>query len=119
MENKSSSENNKEKSLNLQPVDLKVDRRVLIDSFNINGFQWSIDKTVEELIELADALMHFKKNEVANEQVCQEIADVFIQCTILKEVFGSANVQLFMNKKLKSIRNRNDRLARKISKVGF
>jgi NTP pyrophosphatase (non-canonical NTP hydrolase) len=106
------------KSLRLEPVNLKVDRRILVDSFNLNGFQWTMQKSVEESIELCDALIHFQKNDITDAEVCQEIADVYIQCAILLETFGSANVQSFINKKLKSIRNRNERLTKKVS-TGF
>lgn len=107
-----------EKKLELGLVKLKLDGPAIIDSVNINGLEWQLNKSNEELIELADALNHYKRNDAAPEQVCQEIADVFIQLAVLTELFGYPNVQLFINKKLGAITGRNKRL-RKKKKVGF
>ena len=106
------------KKLAIGPIDLKVDRALLIESVNLNDFKWQIEKTVEELIEAADALNHYKRNDAAPEQVCLELADVTIQLAIMVELFGSANIQHFIYNKQKAISNRNKRLRRKLN-VGF
>jgi NTP pyrophosphatase (non-canonical NTP hydrolase) len=105
--------------LGIEPVNLKVNRQVLVDSLNINGFQWQIEKSLEEMVELQDILFKFKKNEAANEQVVGEIADAFLQIVILSEMFGLSNVQLFIERKLKAINKRNKVMGRRKAKVGF
>jgi len=108
-----------EKKLELGLFKLRLDRSTIIDSVNVNSLEWQLSKTVEELIELADAINHYKRNDAVPEQVCQEIADVIIQCAIATEIFGSANVQLFIEKKMLAIKGRNKRLAKKLIRVGF
>ena len=107
-----------DKKLELGLFNLKIDRPAIIDSVNINKMEWQVNKTVEELIELADNLNHFKRNDAATEQVCQELGDVIIQLTILTELFGAQNIQLFIDKRMIGITNRNKRL-KKSKKAGF
>lgn len=97
----------------LKPIDLRVDRLVIKDNINHNDMRWILDKTVEELIELADAITHYKKEEVADEQMCVEIADVYIQISILHEIFSKPIIQQMINNKLLAIAARNQRIRTK------
>ena len=109
-------------NLKLTPIDLKVDGRILTDSFNVNGIEWYINKTIEELIELADALIHYKREKVAPEQVCAEIGDVFIQIAVLNSIFDHSATQQMINDKLLRIAVRTERIKTKYTfktDVGF
>jgi len=109
-----------EKDLKLEPVDLRIDRHILIDSINNNTMDWQINKTIEECVELMDVLIHYKREERANEQVCQEIGDMAIQIGILQHLFSKEMTQKCINRKLISIDNRNQRLINyKHREVGF
>ena len=106
------------KKLELGLFKLQLDRSAIIDTVNVNGMTWQLDKTNEELIELADAINHYKRNDAAPEQICAELADVAIQVAIMVELFGLANVQLFIDKKMTGIKKRNHRMQKK-KKPGF
>jgi NTP pyrophosphatase (non-canonical NTP hydrolase) len=101
------------KKLELGLLSLELDRSTIIDSVNINKMNWQLEKTNEELIELADAINHYKRNDAAPEQVCMELGDCLIQLAIMVELFGAQNVQLFINKKMTGIKNRNARIKNK------
>jgi len=107
-----------DKNLKLERVDLLVDPRIIIDAINANSFEWMIDKTLEELIELANALTHYRRAKVTDAQVCMEIGDVYLQEVILHHLFSKPLIQSFINKKLTAIDNRSQRILRK-TEVGF
>jgi len=102
-----------EKDLKLESISLKTDAQVIIDGINANDFNWQIDKCIEECIELSNALIHHRKQEVNEEQVCQEIADVLVQVDILSHLFSAPLIQKFVNKKLISINNRTERITKR------
>lgn len=108
------------KDLKLEGVGLKIDSRIIIDSINTNEFNWQLDKTLEECVELADAIIHYKRDERANEQMCMEIGDMFIQIAILEHLFSREMIQKCINRKLISIDKRNKRINDKpLKNVGF
>jgi len=107
------------KKLAVGPVDLEVDRALLIESMNLNGLEWMMNKTIEELIELMDVLIHHRRQERTNEQVCIELADVFIQIATLVEMFGIKNIQHQIYQKQEGIAKRSAKLKKKADKVGF
>lgn len=108
--------------LRLKPIDLKVDGLVLKDCVNVNDMRWHLDKTVEELIELADSIIHYKRDKVAEEQLCAEIGDVFIQIAILAKMFNVDIIQQMVNSKLVKIAIRSQKIKTKHTfggKAGF
>ena len=112
----------KEEALNLIPIKLKVDGDVIIDCINANHFDWLIEKSIEECIELADALIHHKKGDTTEVELAQEIADVFVQIAILENLFSKDLIQKCIKKKLVAIHNRSERITKKSSfkgKIGF
>lgn len=106
-------------SLNLSRIPLEIDKGIIIESINTNSLNWNLQKTVEESIGLADTLLKAEKNVVANEHVCKDIADLFIQVSILVEIYGAPNIQIFINDRLSKIRNRNKHLSKSYKRVGF
>lgn len=112
------------KELKLAPInELKVNRGILIDSINANKLEWQYKKTYEECIELIDVLIHYEKGTTTPEQVCMEIADVYIQIGILLHLFPAPTIQSFIKRKLVAISNRNERKKKKLDKhnniIGF
>jgi len=106
--------------LKLEGIGLKVDSRIIVDSINTNNFNWQLDKTLEECVELTNAIIHYKREEIANEQMCAEIGDLFVQISILEHLFSREMIQKCINRKLKSIDNRNKRINDKpLKNVGF
>lgn len=108
--------------LKLKPIDLKVDGLILSESLNVNGMDFMIEKTVEELFELGDALLHYKRNQVTDAQLSAELGDVFIQIAILNLVFSKPVTQQMINAKLIKIANRNERVKGKNTlnrQIGF
>ena len=109
----------KKATLSLGKSRLEIDRDVIIESINNNKLNWQLQKSVEECVQLSGVLLKAKKNVVANEHICQAIADTFIQITILEEMYGASNIQLFINDRLSKIKNRNKKLRHTVRKVGF
>ena len=107
------------KELALEPVSLGIDRSVIIDSINLNNSSWQTDKTIEELVNLQNVLILDKKKQVANEHVCEAVANVYVQLAIYAELYGIPNIQKFINDKLQSIRNRNRREKKRSRNIGF
>lgn len=56
-----------------------------IDKYGVDA---QILQAVEELNELATALMHYRKGKAAHKQVVEEIADCKIMCGQLRLIFG-------------------------------
>jgi len=104
--------------LGIEAVNLKVNRSIIIDSVNNNSFEWQVAKSVEELADLQVNLLRFRNNSAANEHVCKEIAHAYIQLAILTEMFGVANIQLFIEERLDHMNSKNKKL-RKKGKIGF
>ena len=105
--------------LGTEPIGLKLSRPVIIDSVNLNEFKWQMDKTIEEMTMLQNSLLQYKKNNITNEQMCESIGNLFVQVAVLTEIFGSANVQIFVERRLQAMKNRHRRLKRKPKSIGF
>ena len=83
---------------------------VIDELVKTNSYKYNLQKSVEELLELAEILMKKvnKKGgpkEPPDQDVIDEIGDVQIRLEILKEIFGQEAVQARINNKLVQFRN--------------
>lgn len=101
------------------PLPLKVEDSILIDSINNNSWEWQIDKSIEEFLNLVQALIEFKKRNNVEEQVAAAIADAFIQMGVLNHMFAHPIAQTFIERRLLSIATRNEKRNKPKGKVGF
>ena len=83
-----------------------IDNQKIIETLAAsNAYDYNIDKTIEELLELAEVLMKQKLKFGAPkcptfQDVIDEIGDVQIRLDILKELYGAKEVENRINKKL-------------------
>lgn len=82
---------------------------ILKKAVSIFGKEPQIWMAVEEMAELNNALAKLQRNRVTNEEVCEEIADVFIMMIELSYIFGNEHVN-------KQIENKIQRLKQRIQK---
>lgn len=79
--------------------------KIIKGLIKLHGEQWVIDKAIEEILELATALSHYKSptkpnKEVQGKKVEDEMADVKYSFRMLEMVFNRSNVNKIMNRKL-------------------
>ena len=106
------------KDLYLKPVSLKVDGHIIIDAINNNDFEWLIDKAIESYIALSNGLYKNRRHLLSNGEIAKLIGDAVIQIEIISHLFGTENVQKYINQYLIGIGNRTIKLNTKRS-VGF
>jgi len=70
------------------------------------GHQSQIDMAIEEMAELADALMKFRRGRVTEMDVATEIADVFIMAYQMSLIFGREDVVSEVERKLLRLQDR-------------
>lgn len=84
------------------------ERQEVIDKMvKTNSLEYNIDKTIEELLELAEALMKrkLKGDKGATQQdVIDEIGDVQIRINVLKEIMNPEAVENRIDAKLNKFR---------------
>jgi NTP pyrophosphatase (non-canonical NTP hydrolase) len=85
-----------------------VENNIVIQKMvNTNSIEYNVDKAIEELLELAEALMKrkLKGDKGATQQdVIDEIGDVQIRINVLKELMGPEAVENRINAKLTKFR---------------
>lgn len=69
-----------------------------------NDKEYNILKAIEECNELSLALtQHLSKNSVSNQEIIDEIGDVYVRVGILKEMFDPERISKRINRKLSSL----------------
>lgn len=81
---------------NLMPEQSALFRRAR----RVLGDQSQVDKCIEECLELALALQHYKDGKMDEERVIQEIADAQITSTQMAQLFGESRVAAVRAQKL-------------------
>ena len=76
---------------------------------DIYGTEAQIWMAIEEMAELTNAIAKHRRDRVAREDVCEEIADVIIMLIQMSDIFGPNEVNDYLEQKL-------DRLERKLAK---
>jgi len=72
------------------------------------GGKSQVDKCIEECLELALALQHYKDGKMDEERVIQEIADVQITSTQMAQLFGESRVAAVRAQKLERLERHLD-----------
>lgn len=78
-------------------------KKLLRQTFHFYGRCQQTLKTVEELSELASALMHFRDGKASQVKVANELADVEIMCRKMRILLGKQVCQEAKKKKLKRL----------------
>lgn len=73
------------------------------------GAEHQVDIAIEECAELIQALCHFKRKRMNQDEVCEEIADVYISLLSLREIFPQILIDQMMDEK-------SERLLRRIQR---
>lgn len=82
----------------------KEERDILIKVINKFGKNNQIIKSIEELGELITALARkFTKQELVNNNICEEIADVEIMLEQLKIIFDRETIEHYKSMKLNKL----------------
>jgi NTP pyrophosphatase (non-canonical NTP hydrolase) len=79
---------------------------ILRKAISLYGKEYQIWKAIEEMAELNNAIAKLRQNRVTNEEVCEEIADVYIMMIVLSNMFGIDNVNNQIESKLKRLEER-------------
>lgn len=77
-------------------------------ALRINGAEFNRRKTEEECMELALTLRHYEQGKCTEEDVIDEIADVWIMLHINEIQFGSDRISDAIRRKLERMRTRLD-----------
>jgi len=72
------------------------------------GIKAQIDKTVEELAEVTEAILKHKDGRDSDNHVCEEIADAIIMLEQMQEFYGFDEVEDWREIKLRRLQNRID-----------
>lgn len=70
------------------------------------GIRYQYIQTIEECAELSQALTHFIRGKGSKEKIIDEIADVQLMARQLARIFGQAEVDKVINKKIRRLEKR-------------
>jgi len=73
---------------------------------NNYGIEFEIDLFVEEIGELLQALMHFRRGRGTLEAIHSELADVLIMCWQMRSIFGKDRVDERLEYKISRLEER-------------
>lgn len=73
------------------------------------GAEIQVNIAIEECAELIQALCHFKRERGSQEDVCEEIADVYISLLSLWEIFPSVMIDRIVDEKTERLLRRIQR----------
>ena len=78
-------------------------------ALELYGSRSQIDMCIEECAELINALEKYRRGRNTKADVITEIADVFITCHQMQELFGDGEVSAEMHRKLLRLVDRMDK----------
>lgn len=81
-------------------------QKLLLETLAFYGEEQQILKTVEELNELATALLHYHTGRASAKKVAGELADVEIMCAKIRLVVGKKYAKRVKRHKLDNLRRR-------------
>jgi NTP pyrophosphatase (non-canonical NTP hydrolase) len=76
------------------------------DAIVAGGMDLQLRVTIEECLELATALLRFKRGRGTVEEIAEEVADVEIMCTQIRCMMGNELIDTYKKEKLKRLRYR-------------
>lgn len=79
---------------------------ICAQAVDIYGTEAQIWMAIEEMSELSDAIAKHRRDRVTRENVCEEIADVAIMMIQLAAIFGSEEVNDFLDEKISRLEKR-------------
>lgn len=73
------------------------------------GSEYQIDICIEECAELIQALCHYKRKRSNQDEICEEIADVYVALLSARQIFPEPLIDRFFDEK-------SERLLRRIQR---
>ncbi len=84
-------------------------------SLELRGYKWMMFKLAEECCELsAIILQHYNKDSTTETDILKEVADVEIAIEIVKDIYGTDQIEEFKREKYKKINTANIELMQKL-----
>jgi len=68
------------------------------------GIESQMKKTVEELTELSLAIQHYSQEKSSSNNICEELADVWIMGQQMAKIFGEDRVEEWKLKKIERLK---------------
>lgn len=87
-------------------MEQKEINEIITKAIETYGQDPQIWMTIEEMSELGNALAKYRRNRVAEWEICEEIADVLIMCIQMSKIFGEERVKQMFEDKLIRLKER-------------
>lgn len=92
-------------------------KKICLRAIDHFGVEHQKEKAVEELLELGTEIMHDLDGRAGTDAIHEELADVIIMCEQLRIIYGAANVDGWIDKKLQRLVTRIDDMIREEARL--